>query len=88
MGNAGTHSVGLLTDHHARVIGWSGDPIPGLYAAGNSVARMETGAVMLSGIANARGMTQGWLAGRHASGEPSPLLEQQMERMRPVSCDG
>jgi 3-oxosteroid 1-dehydrogenase len=42
---------------------------------------METGAVMQSGISNARGMTYGWLAALHASGEPSTLLEQEIERL-------
>jgi len=43
---------------------------------GNSMARMETGAVMQSGVSNARGMTHGYLAGRHAAGQhPSDLLK-------------
>ena len=29
---------------------------------------METGAVMQSGVSNARGMTYGWLAALHATG--------------------
>ena len=62
---------------HCRVVGWDDQPIAGLYAAGNSVARMETGAVMQSGISNARGMTHGWLAARHAVGEPSDWLEAE-----------
>jgi 3-oxosteroid 1-dehydrogenase len=41
---------------------------------------METGAVMQSGISNARGMTHGWLAARHAAGQPSDLLEREIER--------
>ena len=74
MGGTGIPSAGLLTDIHSRVMGWDDRPIEGLYAAGNSVARMETGAVMQSGISNARGMTYGWLAARHACGDPSDLL--------------
>ena len=81
MGGTAIPSTGLLTDHHSRVIGWDDLPIEGLYAAGNSVARMETGAVMQSGISNARGMTYGWLAARHACGDPSRLLEQEIQRM-------
>jgi 3-oxosteroid 1-dehydrogenase len=68
LASSGIASAGLLTDNHCRVMGWTGQPIPGLYAAGNSVARMDTGALMQSGMSNARGMTQGYLAGRHASG--------------------
>jgi carbon monoxide dehydrogenase subunit G len=62
MGGTGIPPTGLLTDQHSRVMGWDDKPIEGLYAAGNSAARMETGAVMQSGISNARGMTYGWLA--------------------------
>lgn len=68
MGGTGIPAAGLKIDANANVVGWDEAPIPGLYAAGNSVARLETGAVMQSGISNARGMTYGWLAGRHAAG--------------------
>ena len=81
MGGTGIPSTGLLTDQHSRVIGWDDQPIAGLYAAGNSAARMETGAVMQSGISNARGMTYGWLAARHACGNPSNLLPQETARL-------
>jgi 3-oxosteroid 1-dehydrogenase len=81
MGGTGIPSAGLLIDQHSRVVGWDDKPIEGLYSAGNSSARMETGAVMQSGISNARGMTYGWLAARHATGEPSKLLQQAAERL-------
>jgi 3-oxosteroid 1-dehydrogenase len=81
MGGTAIPSAGLLTDHHSRVMGWDDKPIAGLYAAGNSVARMETGAVMQSGISNARGMTHGWLAARHATGDPSGLLQEEVKRL-------
>lgn len=81
MGGTAIASTGLLTDQHSRVLGWDDKPIEGLYAAGNSVARMETGAVMQSGISNARGMTHGWLAARHACGDPSDLLQKEVERL-------
>ena len=81
MGTTGIPAAGLLTDQHSRVMGWDDKPIPGLYAAGNSVARMETGAVMQSGVSNARGMTYGWLAGLHAAGKPSDLLPKEIERL-------
>jgi 3-oxosteroid 1-dehydrogenase len=81
MGGTAIPSAGLLTDQHSRVMGWDDMPIEGLYAAGNSVARMETGAVMQSGISNARGMTYGWLAARHACGSPSDLLQKEVERL-------
>jgi len=81
MGGTAIPSAGLLTDQHSRVMGWNDKPIDGLYAAGNSVARMETGAVMQSGISNARGMTCGWLAARHACGDPSDLLQREAKRL-------
>ena len=75
LASSGIASAGLLTDPHSRVLGWDDKPIDGLYAAGNSVARIDNGAVMQSGVSNARGMTQGYLAGRHAAGNPSDLLD-------------
>ncbi|MBW8783379.1 MAG: FAD-binding protein [Novosphingobium sp.] len=81
LGGSAIPAAGILTDQDSCVMGWDDRPIEGLYAAGNSVARMETGAVMQSGISNARGMTHGWLAARHACGDPSPLLRQEAERL-------
>lgn len=81
MGGTAITSTGILADHHGRALDWHDRPIDGLYVAGNSMARMETGAVMQSGISNARGMTFGWLIGKHAAGQPSDLLEQAIERM-------
>ena len=81
MGATGIPAAGLKIDRNANVVGWDEAPIPGLYAAGNSAARMETGAVMQSGVSNARGMTYGWLAALHAVGRPSELLEQEIAGM-------
>ena len=74
-------AAGIVADQHCRALGWDNKPIEGLYVAGNSVARMETGAVMQSGITNARGMTHGYLAGAHAAGKPSDLLQKEIERL-------
>jgi 3-oxosteroid 1-dehydrogenase len=81
LGGSAIPAAGLLNDQHSRALDWHDKPIDGLYVAGNSVARMETGAVMQSGISNARGMTHGWLAARHAAGEPSDLLDKEIQRM-------
>jgi 3-oxosteroid 1-dehydrogenase len=81
LGGSAIPAAGLLTDLHSRVLDWNDQPIPGLYAAGNSVARMETGAVMQSGVSNARGMTYGWLAARHATGDASDLLAREVARL-------
>ncbi|HUD28724.1 MAG TPA: FAD-binding protein [Novosphingobium sp.] len=81
MGGTAISSSGILTDMHGQALDWHDRPIPGLYVAGNSQARMETGAVMQSGISNARGMTYGWLAAQHAAGRPSDLLAREVERI-------
>jgi 3-oxosteroid 1-dehydrogenase len=74
-------SSGVLADRHCRAMGWDGKPIEGLYVAGNSMARTDNGALMQSGVTNARGLTHGYLAGRHAAGKPSDLLQQELDRM-------
>ncbi|MDE2301554.1 MAG: FAD-dependent oxidoreductase [Sphingomonadales bacterium] len=81
MGGTAIAASGILADEHGRALGWDDRPIEGLYVAGNSMARMETGAVMQSGISNARGMTYGWLIGRHAAGQPSAALAEAARRM-------
>ena len=80
MAGGGIASSGLLADHHCRVLGWDDKPIEGLYVAGNSMARTDNGAIMQSGVTNARGMTHGYLAGRHAAGKPSDLMHQKQPR--------
>jgi len=82
MAGGGIASTGVVGDEHCRAVGWDGKPIEGLYVAGNSMARLDNGAVMQSGITNARGITHGYLAGRHAAGKPSELLQNEIERMR------
>jgi 3-oxosteroid 1-dehydrogenase len=81
MAGGGICSAGLLADEHCRAIGWDNKPIDGLYVAGNSQARMDNGALMQSGITNARGMTHGYLVGRHAAGKPSDLLQAEITRL-------
>lgn len=80
MAGGGITSTGILADEHCRAVGWGGAPIEGLYVAGNSAARLDNGALMQSGITNARGMTHGYLAGRHAAGKPSELLRKEIDR--------
>lgn len=75
-------AAGLVTDHHSRAVGWDNQPLEGVYVAGNSAARLETGAMMQSGVSNARGMTHGYLAALHAAGKPSDLLENEAQRMK------
>lgn len=63
----GVNSVGLETNAFAQVLHVRGHAIPGLYACGNSAAALDTGAGYQSGLSNLRGMTWGWIAGRHAA---------------------
>jgi len=65
--NGGVSAAGLAYDADARVLGYDDRPIAGLYVAGNAAARLDAGAGVQSGMSNARGMTQGFLAGRHAA---------------------
>ena len=65
---AGVNAVGLKTNEYAQVVHTRGQVIEGLYAVGNSAAVIDTGAGYQSGIANLRGMTWGYVAGRHAAG--------------------
>lgn len=80
MAGGGIAAAGIVADEHCRAMDWNGAPIAGLYVAGNSVARLDNGALMQSGITNARGMTHGYLAGRHAAGQPSDLLAKELQR--------
>jgi 3-oxosteroid 1-dehydrogenase len=71
----GMCTTGLETDGNGAVLDWDGKPIPGLYAAGNSVAQRDIGAGYQSGLANGRGLVFGHLAAAHASGKPSAALD-------------
>ncbi len=63
----GINAVGLKTNAHAQVMHVRGHAIEGLYAAGNAAAALDTGAGYQSGLSNLRGMTWGFIAGRHAA---------------------
>ncbi len=72
----GIPSAGLKIDTVGRVLDATDTPIRGLYAAGNSAARLEVGGYQ-SGIANARGLVFGLLAARDllAAGQRSGRTE-------------
>ena len=61
MGTAG----GLVTDENARVLDGSGEPIPGLYAAGNDMNSVMGGTYPGPGITLGPALTFGYLAGKH-----------------------
>ncbi|WP_317932246.1 FAD-binding protein [Halioxenophilus sp. WMMB6] len=78
MAGGGITSSGILIDEHCRAVGWNEQPIDGLYVVGNSAARLDNGALMQSGITNARGITHGYLAGCHIAGKGSDLLQKAL----------
>lgn len=84
MAGGGITGSGILADEHCRALDWDHRPIPGLYVAGNSAVRIDNGALMQSGITNARGITHGYLAGRHAAGQPSDLLDKEFGKLLAV----
>lgn len=61
MGDLGTFA-GLATDARARVLDRSGQPVPGLYAAGNDAASVMGGAYPGGGITLGPAMTFGYIA--------------------------
>ncbi len=61
LGTAG----GPKTNGDAQVLDWNGNPIPGLYAAGNAMAAVLGEAYGGAGGTLGPGMTFGYLAGRH-----------------------
>jgi 3-oxosteroid 1-dehydrogenase len=61
----GVPTAGLQIDTHAQVVDARGLPVPGLYAAGNSAAWTDIGGGYNSGIANMRGLLQGFLSAHH-----------------------
>jgi len=61
LGTAG----GPKTNGDAQVLDWSGNPIPGLYAAGNAMAAVLGEAYGGAGGTLGPGLTFGYIAGRH-----------------------
>ena len=63
-GDIGT-ALGLQTDVHARVLNAQGQPIEGLYAAGNDQNSVMGGAYPGPGITLGPALTFGWIAAMH-----------------------
>jgi hypothetical protein len=61
---------GPVTDTEARVIHSNGNPIPGLYGAGNCVASPAGQAYWSAGGTLGPALTFGYIAGRNAAAEP------------------
>ncbi|MFZ4687769.1 MAG: FAD-dependent oxidoreductase [Polymorphobacter sp.] len=66
-GDIGTNG-GLVTDDCARVLDDSGQPIAGLYAAGNNAATMMGESYPGAGATLGPSLTFGYVAGRHMTG--------------------
>ena len=58
---------GAWTDERARVLDWAGEPIPGLYAAGNTMAATFGPGTIAAGLTLGCAMTWGWIAGTDAA---------------------
>ncbi len=58
-------SAGLLTNRNAQVLRYDRKPIEGLYALGNSAARIEFGVGYQAGYTLASGMTFGLISAKH-----------------------
>jgi predicted oxidoreductase len=56
---------GPKTNGDAQVLDWAGNPIPGLYAAGNAMAAVLGEAYGGAGGTLGPGMTFGYIAGKH-----------------------
>ncbi len=71
VGDLGTFA-GLRSDGHARVLDGAGQPIPGLYSAGNDMASIMGGNYPGGGITLGPALTFGYIAARHLAGvEPA-----------------
>jgi len=64
--NSGVNAAGLKINKNGQVMSVRGEPIGGLYAAGNSAAHIDTGTGYQSGIANMRGIARCWISAHHA----------------------
>jgi 3-oxosteroid 1-dehydrogenase len=71
-GDLGTKG-GLLTDEHARVLSEDRAVISGLYATGNTAASVMGNDYAGAGATIGPSIVFGWIAARHATGQPAPL---------------
>ncbi len=67
-GELGTFA-GIATNANAQVLDREGQPIPGLYAAGNDAASVMGGTYPGAGITIGPGMTFGYIAARHLAAQ-------------------
>ena len=60
-------ATGFATDVYARVLGPDGQPVPGLYAAGNDMHSIMGGVYAAPGITLGPALVFGYIAARHAA---------------------
>jgi len=68
-GDSGSFA-GLRTDRYSRVLDKSGEPVAGLYAAGNDAESIFSGDYPGGGVTIGPAMVFGYIAIRHMAGEP------------------
>jgi predicted oxidoreductase len=66
--------AGIRTDEHACALDQHGQPIAGLYAAGNDMASIMGGNYPGAGITPGPALTFGYIAGRHIAGNDSQAI--------------
>lgn len=71
-GDIGTKG-GALTDVNGQVVRENGEPIPGLYAVGNSAASVMGSKYPGAGATLGPAMTFGYLAAKHLAGKPATV---------------
>ncbi|WP_249976241.1 FAD-dependent oxidoreductase [Vreelandella olivaria] len=76
-GSLGTFA-GLAADEHARVLDIQGQPVAGLYVAGNDMASVMGGHYPSGGITLGPAMTFGFVAAHHAAGMPRSACEHEV----------
>jgi hypothetical protein len=84
IGDLGTYA-GIRTDANARALDADGQPIAGLYAAGNDMASIMGGNYPGAGITLGPALTFGYIAGRHIASER--CLQARVEGARPRRAD-
>jgi predicted oxidoreductase len=82
IGDLGTYA-GIKTDAHARALDADGQPIAGLYVAGNDMASIMGGNYPGAGITLGPALTFGYIAGKHIAGENS-RAETLIESVSPT----
>lgn len=88
-GDIGTKG-GALTDVNGQVVRENGEPIPGLYAVGNSAASVMGSKYPGAGATLGPAMTFAYLAAKHLAGKPATTVgnkKNSNEKSRPAGAE-